>query len=594
MYHWIWHFLPSPPPPPPTTTWLYGSICCHPKRPHSLAYNEENEEKRKKVLSDLVIRRRKGRWDVVAVSRLRRRRRAKKFPDQKIWHTPSYFETWHIQSSRFCCRKKQGKPPSFLTKLFFCGKQYFGHSFFPKMPIYLPLTVCTYAVKKPIFCILTCGGHFFFLLLWPILLPVFPRERLLKLGNYEPAHFPHSSPGDRNENSFVFWRGCIFINVMLGKTTYYGQPRGGGGGGGGRQQIASYQSAAAEVEAGEDMSYPVAHSSVGCLVKGGLFIDLQTTTSRNQGFPFGGWKAQATSTYCTTQFGKANSPTFPCFWEEKQNSDKLEGFFVLLAAWQLRSSEKKRFFCLDRELTMICPRKKNPRSVRQQRRTDGSLNLGGSKPVFAQKSVTKKGNKLEKQGRMRRTLHDSVALYSSLHFFAKRLFRKQVVIIFSSPLVCQKEKRNIMWWPWLGLQRWNMGEERRVLKCNSKNRTCNIHPFPAKKERSVHVAVRLVFGMGFRAKICLWGKLQCPENVARCKWIKTHPQQHDFAFFSELLFPFLFHFWWLEIWPLWSHSTLPLTVCVLGRSRDRFDKKIVPEKRELINLYMAFKKKANP
>ncbi len=85
--------------------------------------------------------------------------------------------------------------------------------------------------------------------------------------------------------------------------------------------------------------------------------------------------------------------------------------------------------------------------------------------------------------------------------------------------------------------------------------------------------------MGFRAKICLWGKLQCRENVARCKWNKTHPQQHDFAFFFELLFPFLFHAWWLEIWPLWSHSTLPLTVCVREIERQIRQKDNSREKR---------------
>ncbi len=35
------------------------------------------------------------------------------------------------------------------------------------------------------------------------------------------------------------------------------------------------KSSPAEVEAGEEMSYPVVHSSFGCLVKGGLFIDHQ-------------------------------------------------------------------------------------------------------------------------------------------------------------------------------------------------------------------------------------------------------------------------------------------------------------------------------
>ncbi len=192
----------------------------------------------------------------------------------------------------------------------------------------------------------------------------------------------------------------------------------------------------------------------------------------------------------TVQYGscleKRTHPLFPVLGKRNRTRINWKDFSCCWPPDNYAVLKKKRFFCLDRELTMICPRKKNPRSVRQQRRTDGSLNLGGSKPVFAQKSVTKKGNKLEKQGRMRRALHDSVALYSSLHFFAKRLFRKQVVIIFSSPLVCQKEKRNVMWWPWLGLQRWNMGEERRVLKCNSKNRTCNTHHihFPQKKKEA--------------------------------------------------------------------------------------------------------------
>ncbi len=66
-------------------------------------------------------------------------------------------------------------------------------------------------------------------------------------------------------------------------------PKRVGGWGGGGQQIESYKSAAAEVEAGEDMSYPVAHSSVGCLVKGGLFIDHQQESR------FSVWRVESTS-----------------------------------------------------------------------------------------------------------------------------------------------------------------------------------------------------------------------------------------------------------------------------------------------------------
>ncbi len=60
---------------------------------------------------------------------------------------------WNLRHTKcaVCGRRKTRKTSLFSHRTLFCGKPYFGHSFFPKMPVYLPFSVYVYAVKNPIF-----------------------------------------------------------------------------------------------------------------------------------------------------------------------------------------------------------------------------------------------------------------------------------------------------------------------------------------------------------------------------------------------------------------------------------------------------------